>query len=70
MLLSMQCEYTLEDYYALPDERRVELIDAVIKSGKIDLNPISIALFTTPPIIVFKNSFCSISTLKLLFIPF
>lgn len=30
MLLSMQCEYTLEDYYALPDERRVELIDAVI----------------------------------------
>ena len=25
-----QGEYTLEDYYALPDERRVELIDGVI----------------------------------------
>ena len=26
----MQGEYTLEDYYAIPDERRVELIDGVI----------------------------------------
>lgn len=25
-----QGEYTLDDYYALPDERRVELIDGVI----------------------------------------
>ena len=25
-----QGEYTLEDYYALPDERRVELIDGVV----------------------------------------
>ena len=25
-----QGEYTLEDYYALPDERRIELIDGVI----------------------------------------
>lgn len=28
--LKNQGEYTLEDYYALPDERRVELIDGVI----------------------------------------
>ena len=28
--LKKQGEYTLEDYYALPDERRVELIDGVI----------------------------------------
>ena len=25
-----QGEYTMEDYYALPDERRVELLDGVI----------------------------------------
>ena len=28
--LKRQGEYTLEDYYAIPDERRVELIDGVI----------------------------------------
>ena len=28
--MKKQGEYTLEDYYALPDERRVELIDGVI----------------------------------------
>ena len=29
-LLKKQGEYTVEDYYALPDDRRVELIDGVI----------------------------------------
>lgn len=43
-----QGEYTLDDYYALPDERRVELIDGVIydmASGSVPHQLIGLAIW-------------------------